>query len=128
MAVPADYSCVCCRLIVSSLPFFFFFNDTATTEIYTLSLHDALPISIEVAIRSDLDLRVAAAVLERRQPADFEFEADHEQDVRSEEHTSELQSLTNLVCRLLLEKKNIRTSRFVSDHTVCRILDSPLWA
>src|SRR6266571_5332717 len=71
-----------------SVPFFFF-NDTATTEIYTLSLHDALPISHRrpgipgPAIRGDL----------RRGSA------------RSEEHTSELQSHVNLVCRLLLEKK-----------------------
>src|SRR5258706_1120467 len=74
---------------------FFFFNDTATTEIYTLSLHDALPISVGVdggdRRRRDRD-RVAVLVGNRR---------------RSEEHTSELQSLTNLVCRLLLEKKNI---------------------
>src|SRR6202165_6346842 len=67
----------------------FFFNDTATTEIYTLSLHDALPISIwshEILNRGALfeELRVAAE--------------------RSEEHTSELQSPNNLVCRLLLEK------------------------
>src|ERR1019366_10667239 len=68
--------------------FFFFFNDTATTEIYTLSLHDALPIShhfISVARRFCASENVC--------------------DKRSEEHTSELQSLTNLVCRLLLEKK-----------------------
>src|SRR5438093_1806848 len=69
---------------------FFFFNDTATTEIYTLSLHDALPISFSPAApRSECTCR-------RRRTATW----------RSEEHTSELQSLTNLVCRLLLEKKN----------------------
>src|SRR5215213_4714652 len=73
---------------------FFFFNDTATTEIYTLSLHDALPIS-----------QLLLGARPRRPLAD-----DHQralrrpQDARSEEHTSELQSLTNLVCRLLLEK------------------------
>src|SRR5258706_12978076 len=77
--------------------FFFFFNDTATTEIYTLSLHDALPIS-------------AAWQLAISAPAPG---VDHAQmpqiiDDRSEEHTSELQSLTNLVCRLLLEKKKKR--------------------
>src|ERR1019366_10638433 len=69
---------------------FFFFNDTATTEIYTLSLHDALPISYA---RSDRRARPRTARLPRRART------------RSEEHTSELQSLTNLVCRLLLEKK-----------------------
>src|SRR5438046_6104267 len=71
------------------LPLFFFFNDTATTEIYTLSLHDALPISSSWPPISRCRRRVTAA----RNPS------------RSEEHTSELQSLTNLVCRLLLEKK-----------------------
>src|SRR5215213_11941487 len=72
--------------------FFFFFNDTATTEIYTLSLHDALPIA-------DLD------VAQLEQAMDVWRERIRAHDGRSEEHTSELQSLTNLVCRLLLEKK-----------------------
>src|SRR4029450_14068302 len=66
----------------------FFFNDTATTEIYTLSLHDALPIFLEIGA-GDLGIRCG-------NPNHAGF--------RSEEHTSELQSLTNLVCRLLLEK------------------------
>src|SRR2546430_14988985 len=73
--------------------FFFFFNDTATTEIYTLSLHDALPIST----------RFHEAWKDRQ-----EYEADllaPSPIARSEEHTSELQSQSNLVCRLLLEKK-----------------------
>src|SRR6266404_9362568 len=70
--------------------FFFFFNDTATTEIYTLSLHDALPIS-------DLDSGLLDLCA---------FSSSGHQDRRSEEHTSELQSLAYLVCRLLLEKKN----------------------
>src|SRR5260370_41322542 len=70
--------------------FFFFFNDTATTEIYTLSLHDALPICLPVFHRP----RQAGACRHYdRRPQ------------RSEEHTSELQSHLNLVCRLLLEKK-----------------------
>src|SRR5256885_10748039 len=73
--------------------FFFFFNDTATTEIYTLSLHDALPISLELGMGQQRGL-------ERDVGADA---PDHEG--RSEEHTSELQSPCNLVCRLLLEKK-----------------------
>src|ERR1019366_10799770 len=67
----------------------FFFNDTATTEIYTLSLHDALPIWD----RKDIP---GAGVRTKGLPRRVH---------RSEEHTSELQSLTNLVCRLLLEKK-----------------------
>src|SRR5256885_7826678 len=85
---------------------FFFFNDTATTEIYTLSLHDALPISRPVATvpREDLvsavavqdDLAVGARGLGEEEGGD---------GARSEEHTSELQSPCNLVCRLLLEKK-----------------------
>src|SRR5258708_18298905 len=70
--------------------FFFFFNDTATTEIYTLSLHDALPISL-VAWPKSRGRRCTSA---RNCTA-----------VRSEEHTSELQSPDHLVCRLLLEKK-----------------------
>src|SRR5467141_5222426 len=69
---------------------FFFFNDTATTEIYTLSLHDALPIS---------NGRPCESVM-RRSRARLSCSSS-----RSEEHTSELQSHLNLVCRLLLEKK-----------------------
>src|SRR5258708_25700550 len=82
------------RLPQSSL--FFFFNDTATTEIYTLSLHDALPIS---AHGSELHF----AVLHLNQ-----MEIRHARK-RSEEHTSELQSPDHLVCRLLLEKKKKTT-------------------
>src|SRR2546430_11208695 len=103
---------------------FFFFNDTATTEIYTLSLHDALPISFDEffkiingfglaaqdhpdhAVRVELDDHIRAFV--------------HHPDVRSEEHTSELQSQSNLVCRLLLEKKKkIKTYSLVT--TIDRI-------
>src|SRR3712207_9354437 len=85
--------------------FLFFFNDTATTEIYTLSLHDALPICDVVVARrraavtldGDLERRVAGGGLlhPHRDP----------HRLRSEEHTSELQSRQYLVCRLLLEKK-----------------------
>src|SRR6267142_7020368 len=71
---------------------FFFFNDTATTEIYTLSLHDALPISASPSPRrSALWWAKSRSILRSR----------------SEEHTSELQSHVNLVCRLLLEKKKL---------------------
>src|SRR5258706_1604868 len=73
---------------------FFFFNDTATTEIYTLSLHDALPISRSARSRRSSPRRAARGA-----------RAGRARRRRSEEHTSELQSLTNLVCRLLLEKK-----------------------
>src|SRR2546430_17529182 len=81
--------------------FFFFFNDTATTEIYTLSLHDALPISIKVLELHHHGIRVGPT------EADADRARTFYQDVlgRSEEHTSELQSQSNLVCRLLLEKK-----------------------
>src|SRR2546426_9465299 len=83
-----------------SLLFFFFFNDTATTEIYTLSLHDALPISC-------LPDGVPGCVLIRAlEPVGGIEEMAHARgSARSEEHTSELQSPCNLVCRLLLEKK-----------------------
>src|SRR2546426_4839600 len=85
--------------------FFFFFNDTATTEIYTLSLHDALPISIR-----QLEARLGVRLLNRTTRSVAPTEAGsrlHERiaPMRSEEHTSELQSPCNLVCRLLLEKK-----------------------
>src|SRR5256886_16438033 len=79
--------------------FFFFFNDTATTEIYTLSLHDALPISI--AREMDSVGGMLDAFTSKEQIC---FNAKI-LDERSEEHTSELQSQSNLVCRLLLEKK-----------------------
>src|SRR2546430_13730112 len=75
--------------------FFFFFNDTATTEIYTLSLHDALPICKESGLRPR---QTGFAALSS--PASPTASPN-----RSEEHTSELQSQSNLVCRLLLEKK-----------------------
>src|SRR5256884_8663492 len=75
-------------------PFFFFFNDTATTEIYTLSLHDALPISGGSAGRHRRDGGPVAPGARRARRLQ-----------RSEEHTSELQSRLHLVCRLLLEKK-----------------------
>src|SRR2546423_10727377 len=81
--------------------FFFFFNDTATTEIYTLSLHDALPIS-SGSSRADRPLRDRVRPA-RSGPGDRP--AHQVERRRSEEHTSELQSLAYLVCRLLLEKK-----------------------
>src|SRR3989442_2779995 len=76
---------------------FFFFNDTATTEIYTLSLHDALPIYARLRL-GEADLEIARVELGERL-------ADGDLLARSEEHTSELQSRPHLVCRLLLEKK-----------------------
>src|SRR2546427_4939644 len=82
---------------------FFFFNDTATTEIYTLSLHDALPISWAVQEWQERQSR-------QQDPLTvlplLTAEGIRRATQRSEEHTSELQSQSNLVCRLLLEKKN----------------------
>src|SRR2546430_2850369 len=83
---------------------FFFFNDTATTEIYTLSLHDALPIFDQLP--DPFGLKGIEAAVSRLQRA-----------LRSEEHTSELQSQSNLVCRLLLEKKKKQTKTLGSAKT-----------
>src|SRR2546422_7507324 len=87
------------------MSFFFFFNDTATTEIYTLSLHDALPIfttgdilRAAVQARTPLGLEAKKFMDEGKLVPDGVI-------LRSEEHTSELQSRLHLVCRLLLEKK-----------------------
>src|SRR5258708_18802922 len=84
--------------------FFFFFNDTATTEIYTLSLHDALPI-LNAARRYSPGwiVGVDKRVIWGNPNHPFVYAYD-----RSEEHTSELQSPDHLVCRLLLEKKKIK--------------------
>src|SRR6266581_8851313 len=76
-------------LVLLPLFFFFFFNDTATTEIYTLSLHDALPIFRRGYVAAQRDPHRHRG----------------QRCARSEEHTSELQSPVHLVCRLLLEKK-----------------------
>src|SRR2546425_2855788 len=84
-----------------ALFFFFFFNDTATTEIYTLSLHDALPIS--AARDGGETRRPSRAGSGAYRSASGRARA--AASPRSEEHTSELQSLAYLVCRLLLEKK-----------------------
>src|SRR2546425_9175914 len=96
----------CCHLdlfCIRYIYFFFFFNDTASTEIYTLSLHDALPIwrcsphgSRWVSAPPRRSSAPSRSPRRGSRPDDLE---------RSEEHTSELQSLAYLVCRLLLEKK-----------------------
>src|SRR5437899_10159510 len=114
-------SCVDCynQLILSLFGFspfslvlflFFFFNDTATTEIYTLSLHDALPISL--GARTIRRVHEAA----RGRPR---LDARHRRRgaARSEEHTSELQSLRHLVCRLLLEKKKKKQQQGIHKNT-----------
>src|SRR5690348_18505805 len=87
------YTCALCCFYFC---LFFFFNDTATTEIYTLSLHDALPICRKV-VNQDVFAPEPAARSTRIWD-------------RSEEHTSELQSPVHLVCRLLLEKKKNKTN------------------
>src|SRR3989442_4498884 len=93
---------------------FFFFNDTATTEIYTLSLHDALPISLADRDRAGDHARGRRAPRARpaRVDADLRPRGHERARRRSEEHTSELQSRPHLVCRLLLEKKKLAPQRF----------------
>src|SRR2546427_4009567 len=83
--------------------FFFFFNDTATTEIYTLSLHDALPISVERT--PDAHGHRSRSARAPHSVSAASSAGGYPAANRSEEHTSELQSQSNLVCRLLLEKK-----------------------
>src|SRR2546426_12191249 len=95
-------------LDLAALNLFFFFNDTATTEIYTLSLHDALPISPQRGHEPHANCCTASTA--DSWPRVFRWRATHSARRtrgfgRSEEHTSELQSPCNLVCRLLLEKK-----------------------
>src|SRR6266849_10744622 len=88
------------------LAILFFFNDTATTEIYTLSLHDALPIAALFVMAATLVVPQIGIALER--------------PFRSEEHTSELQSRVDLVCRLLLEKtKKYCSSTLSSSVDAC---------
>src|SRR2546428_10250893 len=89
--------------------FFFFFNDTATTEIYTLSLHDALPISF-----GPFECRRKGRRIKTRSLTPRGGPAPRRERARSEEHTSELQSRSDLVCRLLLEKKKKNTLRVLT--------------
>ena len=96
-----------CKMIIGGR-MIFFFNDTATTEIYTLSLHDALPILVvELGAPIDTFPYVIEGEVEAVHPATGERYG----GARSEEHTSELQSHSDLVCRLLLEKKKKRHTR-----------------
>src|SRR3712207_8112956 len=105
---------------------FFFFNDTATTEIYTLSLHDALPICVDF---SDSDPNRAYLISSTARGnfngffTSTDAGATWTQVPRSEEHTSELQSRQYLVCRLLLEKKKNKQIR--SMNTVTRRQKNP---
>src|SRR5438067_6341473 len=90
---------------------FFFFNDTATTEIYTLSLHDALPIYRNVG-GGERTARILRVALDRLGHRGVHVDLIE----RSEEHTSELQSRFDLVCRLLLEKKNNKYIILIVHH------------
>src|SRR5260221_8140609 len=100
---------------------FFFFNDTATTEIYTLSLHDALPISDEKSIRGES--------VDRAHRGSLGLGRTNNRTDRSEEHTSELQSHSDLVCRLLLEKKkkNKHISEIIHEEEEKHTRASELW-
>src|SRR2546425_2445177 len=90
---------------------FFFFNDTATTEIYTLSLHDALPISTRCSSTTCASRTSRASAWRPRFSRPTTGKRSARRCARSEEHTSELQSLAYLVCRLLLEKKKTRRTQ-----------------
>src|SRR2546422_4477761 len=109
-----------CITILPHLLLFFFFNDTATTEIYTLSLHDALPIlygnvPLDGRGRAVQGLRPPGARPPPPSPAHPESARRAHRTLadvhRSEEHTSELQSRLHLVCRLLLEKKKKKNQK-----------------
>src|SRR3712207_9106229 len=84
---------------------YFFFNDTATTEIYTLSLHDALPIFYSALNLRSILMRILGWLILKQQMRSRLRGLEFDCPLRSEEHTSELQSRQYLVCRLLLEKK-----------------------
>src|SRR2546426_7684149 len=106
--------------MLSSFFFFFFFNDTATTEIYTLSLHDALPISSVSSSRRGVPMASGSCIRRgRARPATSS------RCMRSEEHTSELQSPCNLVCRLLLEKKKKILTDLNKDTDNIRLVHRP---
>src|SRR3712207_7645553 len=105
---------------------FFFFNDTATTEIYTLSLHDALPISRRQGGRGSAPARRAtrrsrAAAVARARARRCTRSSSRPRS-RSEEHTPELQSRQYLVCRLLLEKKTIYSHHSSPFHFLLYLL------
>src|SRR5256885_12143858 len=105
---------ICCVLF----SFFFFFNDTATTEIYTLSLHDALP--IWSGRWTPREPTYPAVMLRPPVICRSTFKFHCSLYARSEEHTSELQSPCNLVCRLLLEKKKKkRITLYINHNTHC---------
>src|SRR3712207_8833106 len=112
--------CVLMNTTGMIIRWFFFFNDTATTEIYTLSLHDALPICVcsasrvmTLACKSGPASKTGTALRSSRLRATCSWASTVA--LRSEEHTSELQSRQYLVCRLLLEKKK-KKDDFITSH------------
>src|SRR2546430_17439278 len=112
MRFSRSLSFYCSLIMLPLLFFFFFFNDTATTEIYTLSLHDALPILAYACRKQGVSLTVFAA------RAANPLKIQRMRELRSEEHTSELQSQSNLVCRLLLEKKKKKNHNRIAYLTI----------
>src|SRR5258708_24049975 len=113
-------------MVLCLFPFsFFFFNDTATTEIYTLSLHDALPIYLIDMLEKWFEVGCHCDTSRARK---YVLTCSGGIAVRSEEHTSELQSPDHLVCRLLLEKKNKKNKHLHVPRVVDtdrRTVDSP---
>src|SRR2546426_11065812 len=100
----------CIYILLLMCSFFFFFNDTATTEIYTLSLHDALPIWEYLEARRTSEEKSLLSKLSKHLES-YDVMVTWNGRSRSEEHTSELQSPCNLVCRLLLEKKKKKRTK-----------------
>src|SRR5262249_60733440 len=124
VALPTSVSLISLRLRLLALSSFFS-NAPAPPEIYPLSLHDALPISMTIESAGQLAITTPTGARDRHRAGagadDLGLVVERE---RSEEHTSELQSLTNLVCRLLLEKKKkshrrprSRAHRYDAHHT-----------
>src|SRR3712207_8573184 len=103
---------------------FFFFNDTATTEIYTLSLHDALPIYRTSPTDRPCPDPGQPGALGAARPQPEHLRAVLDASERSEEHTSELQSRQYLVCRLLLEKKKKKPTCLTDEHNCTRLREA----
>src|SRR5207237_8337985 len=113
-------SIIVSSVILHSSSFFFLFTTPPTTDIYTLSLHDALPISPTRCATSRRSRRSARPCRTRKSSAGSRagWASPNPASPRSEEHTSELQSHLNLVCRLLLEKKKKKTKTHINNtHT-----------